>query len=463
VPPHNIEAEQAVIGSVLLAGQSAYDSAMEFLRGAEDFYREGHPTLWSTIGTMLTARRHVDYVTLSEELDRQGALEEVGGKGYVMLLADVVPTAANAGHYAEIVARKATRRRVIEAAAEMTGWAYAEQEVADEDLPDLSEKCIQAATASAATSASTWDPAGDAANRRLHAVYEHQQNGGGIIGIKTRLTAVNEILCGLQRSQLTIVAARPSMGKSIFAEDLGLGAAENGYTVGVFSLEMNDDMLADRRLSRDAKINSRKIQRANISPEEWERLTEATRHLYSLQLKSDYSSALTVAEMRRRARRLKTQFGGRLDVIVVDYLQLMAPGPTREERENKHIAVGNNAEALRNLAKELNCAMVVVSQLSRKCEMREDKRPMLSDLADSGAIEKHCDVACFLYRASYYDRKKEADDSDVPESATSYGGDMDEVEVIVGKNRQGPTGFIKLGFQPKFSRFVNLEENRSVF
>lgn len=463
IPPHNIEAEQAVIGSVLLAGQSAYDAAMEFLRGPEDFYREAHRTIWEVVGAMLSERRHVDYLTLNAELEKHGTLEEIGGKGYVMLLADVVPTAANAGHYAEIVAKKAVRRRVIEAAAEMTGWAYAENDVSDEDLPDISEQRIQSATASAATSASTWDQAGDAAVRRLRDVRIHQMNGGGIIGIRTKLTAVNEILCGLQRGQLTVVAGRPSMGKSICAEDLGIGSAENDYAVGVFSLEMNDDMLSDRRLSRDAKINSRKIQRASLSDDDWRTLTDSAAKLRQLPLKSDYSTSLSAAEMRRRARRLKTQFGGRLDVIVVDYLQLMAPGPTKEERENKNIAVGNNAEALRNLAKEMNCAVVLVSQLSRGPEQRQDKRPMLSDLAESGAIEKHADVVCFLYRASYYEAKKEAEGTDEPESATSYGGDLDEVEFIVAKNRMGPTGFVKLGLQPKFSRFVNLEENRGVY
>jgi replicative DNA helicase len=435
---------------------------MEFLRGAEDFYLPAHGTLWEAIGAMLGARHPVDYVTLGDEIERRGMLEQVGGREYIETLVEFVPTAANAGHYADIVAKKAGRRRILEAASEMTGWAYAEETVPDEDLPEKAERLIQAATATLGIRSSCWDHVGDGAGRRLKAVREHQENGGGIVGIQIRLRAVNEILCGIKRGTQTIIAARPAMGKSIMAEDFALGAAENGYAVGVFAKEMGDEMVADRRLSREALINNRKIERANLTDDDWRALVDAKKRMDTLRLYTDHTSGLTAAEIRKRARRLKTQFGGHLDMIVVDYLQLMAPGPSKEERDNKHIAVGSNAEALRNLGKELNCAMVVVSQLSRAVEQRQDKRPMLSDLAESDGIGRHADAVCFLYRASYYEAKEQSGGEE-PESASSYGGDMDEVEFIVAKNRFGPTGFVKLGFQPKFSRFVNLEENRSVF
>ncbi len=456
VIPSDVTAEVSLLGALMLTGieQSAerFDEIGEVLEGG-DFYRPAHTEIYAAMCDLRRAGVPVEIITLRDSLFKRGTLENVGGIGYLLGLGEVVPTTANAVFHARIVAEKAQARRVIEAAARVAGVAYSDELTAKE-LAARAESEMATAThrTRAATDGKGWVSMGKATSslwqsvdQRFHA---KKSGDGGIIGLSSGLSELDAILGGLKPGELTILAARPSMGKSAKMGTLALNMGKSGHTVGIFSLEMSCEALTSRLAAAQSQVNGLYFQNGTLSEAEWERFGRAKEDLHDLPIYIDDSPDISVSQIRMRCRRLK-QDAGQLDCIFVDYLGFMRCEPGTERME-KRDQIGESARALRNLAKEMECPVVLLAQLSRKCEMREDKRPIMSDLADSGSIEMHADVIDFLYRPSYYAKKEENKDR-VP-------GRVDEVECIIAKNRNGPVGMVKLGYRDAFCQFVPLAE-----
>jgi replicative DNA helicase len=427
IPPQNVEAEQAVLGAMLLS-HDAVIVAMEKLQ-SQDFYRDVHRIIFEAMEHLHRENKEIDVITLPDELKRMKKLDDVGGLEYVLNLPNLVGSAANIEYYANIVAEKALARNLISTCTELTTEAYDGQKETEALLDDAERRILQL---SDTKNRGDFASVGAVVEVTLDKITKLYENKAGLTGLPTGFRDLDRMTSGLQPSDLILVAARPSMGKTAFT----LGVRQH-KTVAFFSLEMSQEQLVQRLLCQIAHIDSQKLRTGQLnSDEEWTRLTDACDKLYESPIYIDDTPGISVAEMRSKARRLKSEHG--LDLIIVDYLQLMQ-GRNAESRQQE---ISEISRSLKALARELKVPLIALSQLSRSVESRQDKRPMLSDLRESGALEQDADIVSFLYREDYYDKETE---------------NQHITEVILAKHRNGPVGSVKLYFKNEFTLFLNLD------
>jgi replicative DNA helicase len=429
-PPHSREAEESVIGAVLLS-EDAVNEVMDRIH-PEDFYVPAHQAIFEGMRELFDSNQAIDAVTVSEVLRRRGELEKVGGVQYLTRLVDIVPSTSNIVYYAGIVEEHAKRRELIRAGASVTDFAF---EI-DEEITIVLDRSEQAVLGVAEKrSSQTLLEVGPMFNDILEHIELMEQRGSDMIGLPTGYADIDYKLAGLRPANLVVIAARPGMGKSSLALGIAINAAIADNPVALFSLEMSKEELVQRILSSVAKVDSRKLQTGQLG-DLWPRVVDAAGKMYKAPIFIDDSPVVTVTDIRAKCRRLKRKKG--LGLVVIDYLQLMQ-ATTRENRQQEISEITRN---LKNLARELSVPIIAVSQLNRSLETREDKRPRLSDLRESGAIEQDADIVMFIYRHEYYH----------PEDTEKRG----LAEVIVAKHRSGQTGPVEMTFQPEFTRFANL-------
>ena len=440
--PWSLEAEQAVLGAMMIDSDAA-------LRGAEliddnMFHREGHRRLFRALRALVERRMVVDYVTLQEELTRRGDLEASGGDAYLGELVNSVPTAANIEFHARILKEKAIQRRLIEAATQIITDTYAQQSTASEMLDKAEAKIF---TIAQQRREDGFTRIKEMLWPTMERIETLQKSDGSVTGVPSGFAYLDEMTTGFQPSELVSVAARPSMGKTAFCLNIATHAAIEGFGVAVFSLEMSKDSLVQRMLCAEARVDSQAVRRGTLRDTDFTRLARAAGILQNCPVWIDDTPALTLMEMRSKARRLKADNDVRM--IIVDYLQLMR---SPEHSENRVQEISDISRSLKALARELELPVVALSQLSRASEQRGGERvPLLSDLRDSGAIEQDADIVLFIHRPEMY--------RDLREKAEQAGESLDgRAAVIMAKHRNGPTGEIDLYFHKQFTRFDNITE-----
>jgi replicative DNA helicase len=440
VPPHSIEAEQSVIGGLLL-DNLAWDRASELLTES-DFYRHEHRLVYAAIASLVGASKPADVVTVHEVLQRLGQAEDCGGLAYLNALAEGVPNAANVRRYAEIVRERAILRKLITASDEIATRAFNPQGQPVPQILDEAETRILRIGEEGARGQAGFQEMRGLVKALLDRVDELDKNGAEeVTGVRTGFYELDEKTAGLQKGDLIVLAARPSMGKTALALNMAEHVAvEEGLPVAIFSMEMGASQLALRLVGSLGRIDQTHLRTGRLRDDEWERLPGAAHKLAQAPVFIDETAGLNPAELRARARRLARQYGGTLGLIVVDYLQLMT-GSSGGGEENRATVLGEISRGLKGLAKELQCPVLALSQLNRSVETRTDKRPMMSDLRESGAIEQDADVIMFIYRDDYYNKE------------SKFPG---EAEVILAKQRNGPVGTVNLTFLKPLTRFENL-------
>jgi replicative DNA helicase len=439
VPPHSIEAEQSVLGGLLL-DNGAWDRAGDLLTDS-DFYRFEHRVIYGAVGTLINANKPADVITVFEQLQSLGKGEECGGLAYLNALAQSVPSAANLRRYAEIVRERAILRKLIAASDEIATKAFNPQGMPVSQILDEAEGTIFKIGEEGSRQKQGFQSMDTLVMQLIDRVTELYENGAEeVTGVRTGFYDMDRMTAGLQPGDLIILAARPSMGKTAFALNIAEHVAvQEGLPVVVFSMEMGASQLALRLVGSLGRIDQQHLRTGKLSDDEWSRLSEATEKLAKASVFIDETPALNPSELRARARRQARQCG-RLGLIVIDYLQLMS-GSSSANEENRATVIGEISRGLKALAKELQCPVIALSQLNRSVETRTDKRPMMSDLRESGAIEQDADVIMFIYRDEYYNK-----DSKEPGVA----------EIIIGKQRNGPVGTVKLTFLKPLTKFDNL-------
>jgi replicative DNA helicase len=440
IPPHNMEAEQSLLGAMMLSDEAVVQ-AMEIVEDL-DFYQAGHRSIFQALVGLFNASRPCDPVTLQEELRSKDKLAEVGGATYLSQLLNAVPTAANAEHYAKIVKEKSLLRRLITVSGEISTGSFDPQASPEELIDEAERKVLQL---SQFRITRPYHKVKDIVGEVFDHLEQLFANRQAVTGIPSGFTRLDEYTAGFQPSDLIILAARPSMGKTAFCLNIAQNAAyATKKAVMMFSLEMSHTQLVTRLLCSEARIDGQKVRRGYLSKEDWAKLTLTAGVLEETPILIDDSPNATLLEIRSKARRAYAQ--EKLGMIIIDYLQLItySQGGKTESRQQEVSAI---SRSLKSLARELDVPVVCLSQLSRAVESRTDKRPMLSDLRESGAIEQDADVVMFLYRDSYYN----------PKSEESKG----KGEVIIAKQRNGPVGSIELAFCADYAKFENLETFRS--
>lgn len=433
VPPNNMEAEQSVIGAMLL-DKNAISEASEILRG-DDFYKEAHKLIFESIMELYDKNEPVDLVTLVDNLRKKNILEAVGGITYISNLLESVPTTANIRYYAKIVEDKSTLRKLIKSSSETIDKCYTGAEdvssildKTEKDIFDISQKAVT----------HDIEPMSRILEKGFDEIEKLYQNKGAITGVPSGFPELDIKTSGFQKGDMILIAARPSMGKSAFAMNIAQYAAiRNNNSVAVFSLEMSKEQLAYRMLCSEANIDMLKLRTGNLDDDDWVRLAQCAGPLASAKIFLDDTPAISITEVRSKCRRLKIEYG--LDLIIIDYLQLMQG---RGKTENRQQEVSEISRSIKALAKEMDTPVIAISQLSRAPEARTDHRPMLSDLRESGSIEQDADLVSFLYRDDYYN--KDTDKKNI-------------AEVIIAKQRNGPTGTVELAFIGKYAKFGSLD------
>ncbi|MEZ5358503.1 MAG: replicative DNA helicase [Candidatus Zixiibacteriota bacterium] len=441
-PPHSNDAEQAVLGAMLI-DEVAIGKAIEVLGEGKRFYSPAHRKIFDAVLVLYEKSQPADITTVAEELERGGILEECGGRSYLSDLASGVATAANAEYYANIVLEKSTLRDLISVSTEIIGQCFRQQEQVD-DLLDNAEQKIFAI--SEGRLHSDFARVKDLIPQTFEDIEDYKENKGGLVGEPTGFTELDSMTAGLHKGDLIVAAGRPSMGKSA----LTLNIVENfciqtKKAAAFFSLEMSKEQLALRLLCGRAKISSHKLRTGRMADSDWPKLTMAAGPLSEAEFYIDDTPGMTVLQMRAKARRLASKAD--LGLIVVDYLQLMSGSRFAENRQQE---ISMISRGLKGLARELSVPVIAVSQLSRMVEQRPNKRPLLSDLRESGAIEQDADVVIFVYREEYYLSKELREDD--PKLLEASG----KAEIILAKQRNGPTGIVHLSFLKDFARFENL-------
>jgi len=433
VPPHNNEAEQSVIGAIFLEPQALITAAEVLV--PEDFYRMAHQKIFNTMLVLSDKGQAIDVVTVTEELSAKRELEDVGGISYLTEIANSVPTAANIMHYSNIVEEKALLRRLIRVATTIVEDGYTREDEVEALLSEAEKNMMEV---------SNRKNAGDFKHIKdvLVQTYDniellHTQKGD-VTGISSGFTDLDKLTAGFQRNDLIIVAARPSVGKTAFALNVAQNAATSGQNVAIFSLEMGADQLVMRMLCAEGNIDAQIMRTGALEAEDWRKLTMAMGSLSNTGIYIDDSSGIRVNEIRSKCRRLKQEHG--LDMVIIDYMQLISG--SGKPGENRQQEVSDISRSLKGLARELEIPVIALSQLSRNVEQRVDKRPMLSDLRESGSIEQDADIVSFLYREDYYDKETENENM---------------IEIIIAKQRNGPTGTVTLAFAKEYNKFVNVD------
>ena len=440
IPPHSIEAEQSVLGGLLI-DNGAWDRAGDLLTDS-DFYRYEHRLIYAAIGQLINASKPADVITVFEQLQSLGKAEECGGLTYLNALAQSVPSAANLRRYAEIVRERAVLRKLVSASDEIATAAFNPQGRPVSQILDEAEGRIFQIGEEGNRGKQGFHSMDSLVVQLLDRVQELAENGAeDVTGVRTGFYDLDRMTSGLQPGDLIVLAARPSMGKTAFALNIGEHVAvTEGLPVVVFSMEMGAAQLALRVVGSLGRIDQSHLRTGNLRDDEWSRLSEAVEKLRNASIFIDETPGLTPGELRARARRQARQCG-QLGLIIIDYLQLMS-GSGGGSEENRATVLGEISRGLKALAKELRCPVIALSQLNRSVETRTDKRPMMSDLRESGAIEQDADVIMFIYRDEYYTK----DACKEPGVA----------EIIIGKQRNGPVGTVKLTFLKPLTKFENL-------
>ncbi|MEN6330930.1 MAG: replicative DNA helicase [Smithella sp.] len=434
IPPQNLEAEQSILGSVLLEN-SAINSVLEVM-SKDDFYNEAHRKIFNVMVELSEKNEPVDIITLSNALKDRKLLDSIGGTAYLASLVDNVPSAANVTNYAKIAKEKAILRGLIASATEIINSCYETGSDVDQVLDQAENRIFEIAENKVRPSFHLIREIVKDSFRSIEDLYARKEL---ITGVPTGFEKIDDLTSGLQQSDLIIIAGRPSMGKTAFALNIAQFAALESQTpVAVFSLEMSKEQLVFRLLASEAKVDSQRLRKGFLGETDWPKLTAAAGRLSEAPLFIDDTPAITVLEMKAKSRRLKADAG--LGLIVVDYIQLMRGGNYRESREQE---ISEISRSLKALAKELKVPVIALSQLNRKVEDRTNRRPQMADLRESGAIEQDADVIAFIYRDEVYNKSE-----DNPEKGIA--------EIIIGKQRNGPTGTVKLAFLEKFTCFENL-------
>jgi replicative DNA helicase len=443
LPPHSVEAEQSLLGALLLDNQ-AFDRVADLV-GADDFYRDDHRRIWRHISRLVEATRPADVVTVSESIEASEDKDKTGGTSYLAALAQNTPSALNVRRYAELVRERAVQRRLAQVATEIAESALAPTGKDVGQLLDEAESKIFQIAESGARK----DQGLVGISPVLAKVFERidhlhsQDNPSDITGVPTGFVDLDRMTAGLQPGDLIIVAGRPSMGKTAFALNIAEHVALHpsvGLPVAIFSMEMSSSQLAMRMLSSMAKVDQTRLRTGRLNDEEWSRLTDEIGRLNEARIHVDETAALNALELRARARRMKREYG-KLGLVVVDYLQLMSASG---QGENRATEISEISRSLKALAKELDVPVIALSQLSRAVEQRNDRRPLMSDLRESGAIEQDADVILFIFREEVYS----------PDKEDAKG----KADVIVGKQRNGPIGTVPLTFMGRYTRFGNSTE-----
>jgi len=443
LPPHSIEAEQSLLGALLLDNQ-AFDRVADLV-SAEDFYRDDHRRIWRHIARLIEATRPADVVTVAESIEASEDKDKTGGAAYLAALAQNTPSALNIRRYAELVRERAVQRRLAQVATEIAESALGP---ASKDIGQLLDEA-ESKIFQIAESGARKDQGLLGISPILAKVFERidhlhsQENPSDVTGVPTGFIDLDRKTAGLQPGDLIIIAGRPSMGKTALALNIAEHVALHPSVrlpVAIFSMEMSGSQLAMRMLSSMAEVDAHKLRTGRLSNEEWGQLTEAIGRLNEARIHVDETAALNALELRARARRMKREYG-KLGLVMVDYLQLMSASG---QGENRATEISEISRSLKALAKELEVPVVALSQLSRAVEQRNDRRPLMSDLRESGAIEQDADVILFIYREEVYS----------PEKEEAKG----RADVIIGKQRNGPIGTVSLAFRGPFTKFGNLSE-----
>ena len=432
VPPKNEEAERSALGAAMLDENALYE-VVGAVKG-DDFYNKNHKEIFDAIFELYKKNAPVDSLTVCDELKKRGSLDMVGGRAYVASLSSDVPLTSNAGEYARIVAEKADLRRLIIAADDIAAKSYAEGVEADEMLDYAEQQIFDIAQGKQSKNVVGLN---DILLDSMEKISERAKNKGEIIGVPTGFIDLDNMTTGLQKSDLIILAARPSMGKTAFALCAARNAAAKGNKVLIFSLEMAKEQLTQRFISMEAMVDAQKIRKGDLVAEDWKEMSKAADDLNNMSIFIDDTVSISITEMKNKSRRLKEQSG--LDLIIIDYMQLMNLGGKVESRQQEMATI---SRMLKQMAREVDCPVIALSQLSRNPEGRgkSDHRPVLADLRDSGAIEQDADVVMFLYRDEVYNDQTE---------------NPGECEVIVGKQRNGPVGTVYVRWLDKYTKFVN--------
>ena len=430
IPPHNEEAERSAIGAAMLSKDALFD-VVEEVR-PEDFYNESHKEIFEAIMKLYRENTAVDLLTVSDELSRRKSLDMAGGRAYIAMLTAEVPSTANAGEYAKIVSEKASLRRLIAASEDIAAKGYDDKIDAKELLDDAEREIFRIAQM---RQKNDYTKIQDVLVRNVELIEKASQNQGSITGLSTGFKCIDDATAGLQPSDLIIVAARPGMGKTAFALNIAeQSAVKTGASVLIFSLEMSQEQLGQRLISMHGMIESDKLKKGNLSVDDWKSINYALNDLSQTKIAIDDTPNVSVMEMRNKCRRLKAEQG--LDLVVVDYLQLMTFDGRADNRQQEISALTRH---LKLLAREIDCPVIVLSQLSRQTELRQDKHPMLSDLRESGSIEQDADIVIFLYRDDYYN----------PETTEKPG----VCDVHIAKHRSGSTANLELSWVGKYTKF----------
>ena len=440
VPPHSVEAEQAVLGGLMLAPE-AFDRVNEALT-EKDFYRRDHQLIYRAICELVERDRPFDAVTLGEWFESQGHMDLVAGGAYLVELASTTPSAANIAAYAEIVRDKAVMRQLIEVGTEIVNDAFQPEGKESDEMLAIAEQKVFAIAEQGARGRTDFVAMNDALKDAFEVLRVRSESGGTVTGLPTGYTEFDMMTAGLQPTDLVILAARPAMGKTTFALNIAEYAAiKSKKAVAVFSMEMSAGQLAMRLISSVGRINATRLRTGQLEDEDWSRVTSAIRILKDqAKVFIDDTPGLSPDVLRSKARRLKREHD--LGLIVIDYLQLMSvPG----NNENRATEISEISRSLKGLAKELNVPVIALSQLNRSLETRTDKRPVMADLRESGAIEQDADMIVFIYRDDYYNKETSPDKG--------------LAEIIIGKQRSGPTGSFKLKFFGEYTRFDNLSHD----
>ena len=440
VPPHSVPAEQSVLGGLMLDNR-AWDEIAELL-SEEDFYRKDHRLIFRAIGSLISDNTPCDVITLSEWLDKNELLNEAGGHDYLAALAENIPSAANVRSYATIVRESSILRQLIDTGYDIAAAGLNPEGRSSEQILDYAESSVFKIAEQETRGRRNYQPIRSLLSAALDRVDELYRSNTSITGIATGFDDIDDMTAGLQRSDLIIIAGRPSMGKTAFSINIAENAAIKGKkSVAIFSMEMPGEQLAMRMLGSLSRIDQQKIRTGRIAEDDWPRLTSTLTMMQDAKMFIDDTPALTPAEVRSRCRRIKREH--ELDLVIVDYLQLMQMPDSNENRATELSAISRGLKAL---AKELNVPVIALSQLNRSLEQRDNKRPRMSDLRESGAIEQDADVIMFIYRDEVYNEDSQ---------------DKGKAEIIIAKQRNGPIGECFLAFRGQYTRFENyIDESR---
>lgn len=444
VPPHDLDAEKSLLGAMMLSADATATGLSKIK--VDDLYRQAHQRIFQAIAALFAKGEPCDVVTVASRLEATGELEQVGGKTYLLDIVNTVPLAGNVGQYAEIVKRHSMLRRLILAATHIAALGYEGPDDIDEVVERCEKEIFDVTNERVET---TFRPIEDLLAegwKKLEELYERQEH---LTGVPTGWADLDRVLAGLHRGDLIILAARPSVGKTAFALNLAVNAAKQGVAVGVFSLEMSSEQLVMRILSSESRVDGQKLRTGRLSDSDWKPLMDAMGRLDTADLHVDDTPALSIMELRAKARRMFR--GKRNGLVIVDYLQLMQPQARRSE--NRQVEIAEISRGLKILAKELDLPVLALSQLSRAVESRADKRPMLSDLRESGAIEQDADVVMFIHRDAY---KRDESAYDEGRSSGHAGRELPKglAEIIIAKHRNGPTDTVRLVYHEPYMRFA---------